>query len=166
MHNIPRHCLGAHVVRQPIDRAGRLERPPVAVRRLRRGLTRIDEQRIGGNHELQSPQTTLDRLDAPYLPLVAMQAAGIPLDACFSEQRAILQWCGGLFYSREGGGQASRLNRLLIDTGLIKGLWIVRTASFEADCFGSPGVCRLKRATGRSAPRRLRTTKRSNLNSE
>jgi hypothetical protein len=66
--------------------------------------------------------SALDRLDAPYLPLVALQAAGIPLDASFSEQRAILLWCGGLFYSCEKGRPASRLNRLLIDAGLIKGL--------------------------------------------
>jgi hypothetical protein len=63
-----------------------------------------------------------DLLDAPYLPLVALQAAGIPLRADFAEQKAILQRCDGLFYGCEGGQQASRLNRLLIDAGLIKGL--------------------------------------------
>ncbi len=66
--------------------------------------------------------SALDRLDAPYLPLVALQAAGIPLDASFAEQKTILQRCDGLFYSCEEGAQASRLNRLLIDAGLIKGL--------------------------------------------
>ena len=66
--------------------------------------------------------SALDKLDAPYLPLVVLQAAGVPLDASFAEQRTILQRCGGLFYSCEGGRQASRLNRLLIDAGLIKGL--------------------------------------------
>ena len=66
--------------------------------------------------------SALDLLDAPYLPLIALQAAGIPLDAGFSEQRAILQRCSGLFYGCEGGEQASRLNRLLIDAGLITGL--------------------------------------------
>ena len=66
--------------------------------------------------------SALGRLDAPYLPLVTLQAAGIPLDASFSEQRAILQRCEGLFYSCEGGRQANRLNRLLMDAGLIKGL--------------------------------------------
>jgi phosphoglycerol transferase MdoB-like AlkP superfamily enzyme len=64
----------------------------------------------------------LKLLDAPYLPLVALQAAGIPLRADFVEQQAILQRCDGLFYGCEGGEQASRLNRLLIDAGLIKGL--------------------------------------------
>src|SRR4051812_8524293 len=66
--------------------------------------------------------SALGRLDAPYLPLVALQAAGIPLDASFTEQKTILQRCDGLFYSCEEGAQASRLNRLLIDAGLIKGL--------------------------------------------
>ena len=66
--------------------------------------------------------SALDKLDAPYLPLVVLQAAGIPLDASFSEQRTILHRCEGLFHSCEGGRQASRLNRLLMDAGLIKGL--------------------------------------------
>ena len=66
--------------------------------------------------------SALDQLDAPYLPLVALQAAGIPLDASFAEQKTILQRCEGLFYSCEEGRQARRLNRLLIDAGLIKGL--------------------------------------------
>jgi phosphoglycerol transferase MdoB-like AlkP superfamily enzyme len=64
----------------------------------------------------------LDRLDAPYLPLVALEAAGVPLDASFSAQRSILQRCDGIFYKCEAGGQAKRLNRLLMDAGLIKGL--------------------------------------------
>lgn len=64
----------------------------------------------------------LDPLDAPYLPLVAMQAAGVPLDASFSEQMSILRRCLGTFYRCEGGRQAGRLNRSLVDAGLIKGL--------------------------------------------
>ena len=64
----------------------------------------------------------LDRLDAPYLPLVALEAAGVPLDAGFSVQRSILQKCDGIFYGCEAGSQARRLNRLLMDAGLIKGL--------------------------------------------
>ena len=64
----------------------------------------------------------LDRLDAPYLPLVALEAAGVPLDAGFSVQRSILQKCDGIFYGCEAGSQAKRLNWLLMDAGLIKGL--------------------------------------------
>jgi hypothetical protein len=66
--------------------------------------------------------SALDPLDAPYLPLVALQAAGVPLDASFSEQLAILQRCAGVFHTCEAGRQASRLNRSLVDAGLIKGL--------------------------------------------
>jgi hypothetical protein len=39
----------------------------------------------------------LDKLDAPYLPIVVLAAAGVPLDPGFSEQRSMLQKCGGVF---------------------------------------------------------------------
>ena len=66
--------------------------------------------------------SALDGLDASYLPLVILQAAGIPLDASFAVQSAILQRCGGRFYSCRQGMEARRFNRLLSDGGLIKGL--------------------------------------------
>jgi hypothetical protein len=66
--------------------------------------------------------SALDLLDAPYLPLVVQEAAGLPLDPSFVEQKKILQRCHGLFYGCAGGAEARRFNRLLIDAGLIKGL--------------------------------------------
>ena len=66
--------------------------------------------------------SALDALDAPYLPLVVLEAAGVPLDPSFAEQKKILQRCQGLFYRCNGGAEARRFNRLLIDAGLIKGL--------------------------------------------
>jgi len=66
--------------------------------------------------------SALDSLDAPYLPLVLQEAAGLPLDPTFVEQKKILQRCKGLFYSCAAGAEARRFNRLLIDAGLIKGL--------------------------------------------
>jgi hypothetical protein len=66
--------------------------------------------------------SALDTLDAPYLPLVAQEAAGLPLDSSFAEQKKILKRCNGLFYACAGGAEARRFNRLLIDAGLIKGL--------------------------------------------
>jgi hypothetical protein len=65
--------------------------------------------------------SALDTLDAPYLPLVALEAAGVPLDASFAEQKKILKRCRGLFYLCAGGAEARRFNRLLIDAGLIQG---------------------------------------------
>lgn len=64
----------------------------------------------------------LDRIDAAYLPLVMLRAAGVPLDANWSAQNAMLQRCGGRFYGCGEGSEARRLNRLLVDAGLIKGL--------------------------------------------
>src|SRR5262249_40734444 len=66
--------------------------------------------------------SALDVLDAPYLPLVAQEAAGLPLDPSFAEQKRILARCNGLFFACNGGAEARHFNRLLIDAGLIKGL--------------------------------------------
>jgi phosphoglycerol transferase MdoB-like AlkP superfamily enzyme len=66
--------------------------------------------------------SAVNALDAPYLPLVVLEAAGLPLDATFAEQKRIFQRCRGLFYRCSGGAEARRFNRLLIDAGLIKGL--------------------------------------------
>ncbi|MEA2906989.1 MAG: hypothetical protein QOI12_4376 [Alphaproteobacteria bacterium] len=64
--------------------------------------------------------SALDTLDAPYLPLAVLEAAGVPLDPSFAEQKKILQRCHGQFYLCNGGAEARRFNRLLIDAGLIK----------------------------------------------
>jgi Sulfatase len=66
--------------------------------------------------------SALDSLEGPYLPLVVQEAAGLPLDPSFAEQKRILERCKGLFYACAGGAEARRFNRLLIDAGLIKGL--------------------------------------------
>ncbi len=66
--------------------------------------------------------SALNTLDAPYLPLVLLETAGVPLDATFSEQKKILGRCKGLFYRCAGGAEARRFNRLLIEAGLISGL--------------------------------------------
>jgi hypothetical protein len=62
------------------------------------------------------------QIEAPYLPLVLQEAAGLPLDATFAEQKKIFERCDGLFYRCNGGAEARRFNRLLIDAGLINGL--------------------------------------------
>lgn len=66
--------------------------------------------------------SALNTLDAPYIPLLVQEAAGVPLDPSFAEQKTILKRCHGLFYRCNGGAEASRFNRMLIDAGLIKGL--------------------------------------------
>jgi hypothetical protein len=66
--------------------------------------------------------SALNTLDAPYIPLVVQEAAGVPLDPSFAEQKKILQRCHGQFFRCAAGAEARRFNRLLIDAGLIKGL--------------------------------------------
>jgi hypothetical protein len=66
--------------------------------------------------------SALDTLDAPYLPIVIQEAARLPLDASFAEQKRILERCRGRFYLCAQGAEVRRFNRLLIDAGLIKGL--------------------------------------------
>ena len=64
----------------------------------------------------------MDTIDAPYLPLVVQEAAGIPLDPSFAEQKEIMLRCQGIFYGCRGGAEARRFNRLLLDAGWIHGL--------------------------------------------
>ena len=57
-----------------------------------------------------------------YLPLVKQEAAGLPLNPTFTEQKKIFKRCQGRFFLCAGGSEARRFNRLLIDAGRIKGL--------------------------------------------
>jgi hypothetical protein len=64
--------------------------------------------------------SALDTLEGPYLPLVMLEAAGLPLDPSFAEQKKIEERCKGLFYACAAGAEARRFNRLLIDAGLMR----------------------------------------------
>jgi hypothetical protein len=66
--------------------------------------------------------SALSPLEAPYLPLVTLQAAGVPLDPSFRAQRRILDRCGGVFFRCEDGEVVRRFNRMLLDAHLIRGL--------------------------------------------
>jgi hypothetical protein len=74
------------------------------------------------NFEPVKSPAVMDTVDAAYLPLVIQEAAGIPLDPSFEEQKKIMLRCKGLFYSCKDGAEARRFNRLLIDAGFIKAL--------------------------------------------
>jgi phosphoglycerol transferase MdoB-like AlkP superfamily enzyme len=74
------------------------------------------------NFEPVKSPAVMDTVDAAYLPLVIQEAAGIPLDPSFEEQKKIMLRCKGLFYACKDGAEARRFNRLLIDAGIIKNL--------------------------------------------
>ncbi|MDI1266835.1 MAG: sulfatase-like hydrolase/transferase [bacterium] len=76
----------------------------------------------GINYSPANPSSALETLDAAYIPLVLQEAAGIPLDASFAEQKNIMLRCKGVFYGCKAGAEAKRFNRMLIDAGMIKGL--------------------------------------------
>jgi hypothetical protein len=96
---------------------------------LARRLTALDASYLTTYYAIDAVNFTpvdlssaLDTLDAAYLPLVMQEAAGVPLDPSFSEQKEILQRCHGQFYRCAGGAEARRFNRLLIEAGSVKGL--------------------------------------------
>jgi phosphoglycerol transferase MdoB-like AlkP superfamily enzyme len=74
------------------------------------------------NFEPVKSDAVMDTIDGAYLPLVIQEAAGIPLDPSFAEQKEIMLRCRGIFYGCNDGVEARRLNRLLIDAGMIRGL--------------------------------------------
>ncbi len=76
----------------------------------------------GVNFAPKDMSSAIDGIEVAHLPLVVQEAAGLPLDPSFAEQKKVLQRCGGLFYRCKAGAEARRFNRLLIDAGLITGL--------------------------------------------
>jgi phosphoglycerol transferase MdoB-like AlkP superfamily enzyme len=101
-----------------IDRAHLAKRMMAADRRYFSTYYAIDTV----NFSPKDMSSALEKLDAAYLPIVIQDAAGVPLDPSFAEQKNILLRCKGVFYSCNKGAEARRFNRMLIDAGLIKGL--------------------------------------------
>ena len=61
----------------------------------------------GINYRSPDLSSALDTLDAAYLPLVLQEAAGIPLDPSFEEQKSIMLRCNGhVLCLQEGRGSA------------------------------------------------------------
>ena len=63
--------------------------------------------------------SALDTIEGPYLPLIVQEAAALPLDSSFVEQKKIFARCNGLFYACAGGAEARHFNRMLIDAGVL-----------------------------------------------
>src|SRR5437868_1398400 len=76
----------------------------------------------GVNFQPVKSPAIMDAVDAAYLPLVVQEAAGIPLDPSFEEQKNIMLRCKGRFYTCKDGAEARRFNRLLIEAGFVKNL--------------------------------------------
>jgi phosphoglycerol transferase MdoB-like AlkP superfamily enzyme len=101
-----------------IDRAHLAKRMMAADRRYFSTYYAIDTV----NFRSADLSSALEKLDAAYLPIVIQDAAGVPLDPSFAEQKNIMLRCKGIFYGCKDGVEARRLNRLLINAGMIHGL--------------------------------------------
>jgi hypothetical protein len=110
--------FGARIIDPSLDQEALARRLEASDRRYLTSYYAIDTV----NFTPADLSSALDTLDAPYLPLVIQEAAGVPLGPSFSEQKKILQRCDGVFYGCAGGAEARRFNRLLIEAGSIKGL--------------------------------------------
>jgi phosphoglycerol transferase MdoB-like AlkP superfamily enzyme len=111
-------AISQKLIEPGIDRAHLAKRLMAADRRYFSTYYAVDAV----NFHLGDLSSALDRLDAAYLPIVIQEAAGVPLDPSFAEQKSIMLRCKGVFYACNKGAEARRFNRLLIDAGLIKGL--------------------------------------------
>jgi hypothetical protein len=111
-------AISQKLIEPGIDRAHLARRLMAADRRFFSTYYAVDAV----NYRPKDLSSALDKLDAAYLPIVIQDAAGVPLDPSFAEQKSIMLRCKGIFYTCSKGAEARRLNRLLIDAGLIKGL--------------------------------------------
>jgi hypothetical protein len=64
----------------------------------------------------------LQALDVPYLGVVLLEAAGLPLSDAFRERRRLMAVCGGRYHDCPDRQQILRFHRRLIESGIIDAL--------------------------------------------
>ncbi len=65
------------------------------------------------------PLPEVETLDVPYLPVVILDAAGLPLSDSFRERQRLLTACHGRYFTCEQQGAILAFHRRLIDSGLV-----------------------------------------------
>jgi phosphoglycerol transferase MdoB-like AlkP superfamily enzyme len=65
------------------------------------------------------PLPEVEMLDVPYLPVVILDAAGLPLSDSFRERQRLLTACKGRYFTCEQRGAILAFHRRLIDSGLV-----------------------------------------------
>ena len=65
------------------------------------------------------PLSEVETLDVPYLPVVILDAAGLPLSDSFRERQRLLAACKGRYFTCDQRGAILAFHRRLIDSGLV-----------------------------------------------
>jgi hypothetical protein len=65
------------------------------------------------------PLPEVETLDVPYLPVVILDAAGLPLSDSFRERQRLLTTCKGRYFTCEQHDAILSFHRRLIDSGLV-----------------------------------------------
>jgi hypothetical protein len=65
------------------------------------------------------PLPEVETLDVPYLPVVILDAAGLPLSDSFRERQRLLTACHGRYFTCEQHDAILAFHRRLIDSGLV-----------------------------------------------
>jgi len=65
------------------------------------------------------PLPEVEVLDVPYLPVVILDAAGLPLSDSFRERQRLLAACKGRYFTCDQHGAILAFHRRLIDSGLV-----------------------------------------------
>jgi hypothetical protein len=66
------------------------------------------------------PLPEVELLDVPYMPVVILNAAGLPLSDSFRERQRLLTTCNGRYSDCEQRGAILAFHRRLIDSGLVE----------------------------------------------
>ena len=74
---------------------------------------------VDGINYQPPPLPTVATLDVPYMPLVILEAAGLPLSDSYKERKALLATCDGRYYTCAERERILAFHRRLIDSGLI-----------------------------------------------
>lgn len=74
---------------------------------------------VEGVNYTPPPLPPFEVLDVPYLGLVTIEAAGLPLSESYRERRKLMQECGGRYASCDRQGAVLDFHRRLMDSGLM-----------------------------------------------
>jgi hypothetical protein len=75
---------------------------------------------VEGINYAPPPLPEVELLDVPYMPLVILNAAGLPLSDSFRERQRLLTACNGRYFTCEQPGAILAFHRRLIDSGLVE----------------------------------------------